>query len=106
MIPPIDSDWETIAAYALTFNGYEYAESHYLTENSWKSLGMQNASPVEKLGVVWDNVCSFMESASVEELRAALFFLQRAGRFCGDEGTPSDLEEARAILQFLHEKIL
>lgn len=53
MIPPIDSDWETIAAYALTFNGYEFA----------------GGGPLE-LSYLCDLVSLDLENATVEQLRA------------------------------------
>jgi hypothetical protein len=87
MIPPIDSDWETIAAYALTFNGYKFA----------------GGGPLE-LSYLCDLVSLDPENATVEQLRACLFFIQRSGRFCGDEGNDYDLAEARGILELLHKK--
>jgi len=34
-----------------------------------------------------------------------VFFIQRAGRFCGDEGTDYDLEEARGIIERIRELV-
>lgn len=85
-IPCTNANWETIAQFALTFNGYKFAGG------------------LEKLGELWDKIVANPENASLDELRACLFFLQRAGRFCGDEGTNYDLQEARAILKFMRDK--
>lgn len=86
-IPDTNSNWETIARYALTFNGYHFV----------------NGGPVE-LALLWDKVSADWENATVDELRACLFFVQRSGRFCGDEGSSADLEEARSILELLRAK--
>ena len=86
-IPDINSDWETIAKFALTFNGYKFAGG--MTE----------------LGLVWDKMAPDPENASLDELRACLFLIQRAGRFLGDEGNDYDLEEARGLLQLMHDKL-
>jgi hypothetical protein len=87
-IPDVNSDWGTIAAFALTFNGYNYI----------------NGGPLE-LSYFCDSIVNAgMNNASLDELRACLFFLQRVGRFCGDEGSDYDLEEARELLALMKEK--
>ena len=85
LIPAINSDWETIAAFAITFNGYEFV----------------GGGPKE-LSNLCDKVSLAPEKASMEELRACLFLSQRAGRFCGDEGSDYDLEEGRSLLDLMH----
>jgi hypothetical protein len=83
----IDSNWETIAQFALSFNGYKFVKG----------------GPVE-LDALWAKTVLDPDNATIDELRACLFLLQRAGRFCGDEGSPFDLEEARAILFLMKSK--
>ena len=83
-IPDINANWDIIAEFALTFNGYHFAGS------------------LTKLSLLWDKVAANPNNASLNELRACLFFLQRAGRFCGDEGSNYDLEEARELLKLMH----
>jgi hypothetical protein len=86
-IPAPNSDWETIAEFARSFNGYQFVKG----------------GPVE-LSSLWDRIAEDPNKASMDELQACLFFLQRAGRFCGDEGSVDDLEQARMILTLMKEK--
>lgn len=85
-IPDINSSWGTIATFALTFNGYVFAGGF------------------TQLSDLCNKVALNPENASLDELRACLFFLQRASRFCGDEGCPSDLDQARELLKLMHVK--
>jgi hypothetical protein len=86
-IPAPNSDWGTIAQYALSFSGYTYV----------------GGGPVE-LDLLWDKVCLDVENATVDELRACLFLIQRAARFCDVEGNDSDLEEARGLIELIRTK--
>ena len=89
-IPDINSDWDTIAEFALTFNGYHYV----------------NGGP-ELLKILWDRVAlEGFETSSIEDIRAMLLLLQRAGRFCGDEGSDNDLEEARFLIEEIRNKMI
>lgn len=85
-IPDINSSWGTIATFALTFNGYGFAGG------------------LTQLSDLYNKVALNPENASLDELRACLFFLQRAGRFCGDEGCSGDLEQAHVLLKLMHIK--
>ena len=87
-IPASNSNWDIIAKYALTFNGYYYV----------------NGGPKE-LDLLWDKVMMDIENSSINDLRACLFLLQMAGRFCGDEGSSYDIETANFIIDMIRKKI-
>lgn len=83
-LPELNSDWGTIAEFALSFNGYKYV----------------NGGPIE-LGKLWDRVVENPDIATMEELRACLFAFQRACRVCGTEDTPVELAQFRNILSLI-----
>lgn len=88
-IPDSNSDWYTIASYALTFNGY----------------GFVNGGPLE-LSYLYDKVATDPKNASLDELRACLFYIQRAVRFTGNEPSAFDVEEARTLIKMIKSKIV
>jgi hypothetical protein len=82
-----NSSWADIVEYALSFNGYTFV----------------NGGPLE-LSYLYDKVANNPENASIDELKACLFYIQRAIRFTGNEVTPFDLEEARYLIKMIKEK--
>lgn len=86
-IPDANSSWEIIAEFALSFNGYHFVKG----------------GPTE-LSLLYDKAALDPTSASLDELRACLFFLQRAARWNDNEGCGSDLEEANTLLDLMREK--
>ena len=86
IIPPADSDWGTLAVFALTFNAY-----HYI------------GNPTE-LSIYFDKLPDDGVSWSMDDLRARLFWVQRAARWNQTEDSNSDLEEMRGIIGAMHAK--
>src|SRR6266487_1514974 len=84
-VPDIMADWETIAPFALTFDGYEYAGS------------------LEACGALADWIRSEWRElhqlpAHLSELRAALFYEQRRARWTQTDPSGADLRYIRALV--------
>lgn len=79
--------WSDITEYALSFNGYNFV----------------NGGPLE-LSHLYDKVANDPENASVDELKACLFFIQRAVRYSGDGPSSFDLEDARTFIKLIKSK--
>lgn len=86
-IPTNQASINEIIDFALSFNGYYYV----------------NGGPYE-LSLLYDKVVLNPELASIDELRACLFFLQRAVRWNHNEWQSSDIEEAHGILDLIRQK--
>lgn len=76
MIPAEDAPWQHIAAFALAFDGYEYAGS------------FERCADIANGPIPGD----------VDGLRAALFFEQRRWRHFGEEPDPGALAHIHALL--------
>jgi hypothetical protein len=84
-IPNVNCSINEIFHFALSFNGYQFV----------------NGGP-EKLVELWDRVAVDWENASLDELRACLFYLQRAIRWTNNIWSDSDIEQARDLIYMMH----
>jgi hypothetical protein len=78
-IPSPDSDYESIAKFALTFDGYE----------------LPNCA----------DLANARSAKSLTELRTVLFFEQRRYRHFGSHPTGEDLEYIRSLVQAIQAKV-
>lgn len=83
-IPDKNSDYRTIAEFALTFDGYERFER--VAEFANNNLAVYNA----------DREC--LKKRTLTELRACLFYEQRRYRHMGEEPENGDREYINALL--------
>ena len=82
-IPPKNANWEQLADFAGTINGYEMAGS----SDKCSEIA---ASPDPK---------------SIRELRISLFFSFRSMRHCGDEVTDIDIRHFRGIVDQIRQLV-
>src|SRR5439155_10121888 len=85
VIPDIMADWETIAPFALTFDGYEYAGSL----QACRALA-------DWIRSEWRDIHQL--PAHLSELRAALFYEQRRARWTDTDPRGADLRYIRALV--------
>ena len=83
-LPSPDADWQTLANFALTFNGYEV----------WGSF--------EKCA----GVANSRQDSTLTELRTCLFFEQRRWRHFGEAPDVEAMEYVRSILEKIRVKVL
>jgi hypothetical protein len=83
-VPPVDAPWSDVWPFALTFDGYAWSEECGEIAN-----GIQNEHR-ERGG--------FREDLTLDELRACLFFEQRAWRHFGEEPDDDGMEYIRALV--------
>jgi hypothetical protein len=91
-VPALDADWNSIASFALTFDGYDYW-------GSFKACGeVANAAAV-----------AFIEHRalpdSLTELRTCLFFEQRRAQHVGVPDSET-MEYLRALVEAIREKVV
>ena len=84
-VPDIMADWETIAPFALTFDGYEYTGG----QRGCKALA-------EWMRDDWREAS--LLPAHLSELRAALFYEQRRARWTDTDPQGADLRYIRALV--------
>jgi hypothetical protein len=82
-IPHADAEWNAIAEFSLTFNGYEY----------WGSFG--KCAEVARQPVI----------ETLTELRTSLFFIFRAIRHGGYGPTEKDIEKVKSRLVDIRAKV-
>jgi hypothetical protein len=83
-IPDINSDYRTIAAFALTFDGYERFAR--IAEFANNNLAVYHADR------------DSLKKRTLTELRACLFYEQRRYRHMGEEPEKEDREYINALL--------
>jgi len=95
-VPGPDADWDTIQRFALLFNGYEYAEPRYHPGDPTGSCRQLHEDVIGAIGHRDDAP----ESVTVEDLRAALFFIPRRVRWGTWDGVPTgqDLTQSRKLI--------
>ena len=84
-VPDIMADWETIAPFALTFDGYKYTGG----QRGCKALA-------EWMRDDWREAS--LLPAHLSELRAALFYEQRRARWTETDPQGADLRYIRALV--------
>ena len=83
-VPPPDADWNTLTAFALSFNGYQ-------------TLGSFE---------VCAEIANARKSDTLTNLRACLFFEQRRWRHFGEHPDSEAMSYIRGIVEQIRQKIV
>lgn len=90
-VPPCDASWSDIAPFALTFDGY-----------AWSEDCGEIANGIER---EYRERGSFRENLTLDELRACLFFDQRAWRHFGEAPNADALDYIHALLNAIRSHV-
>jgi hypothetical protein len=92
-VPPATASWQTIGSFAITLNGY-------------RAIGQKECSQLaKKVGGEFSRDAISLQSLSLTELRACLFFEQRRFRHFGSEPQDADRDYINALLETIRQKV-
>jgi hypothetical protein len=92
-VPPVTASWSTIAAFALTLDGYEV-------------IGQQQCGKLaNRVNSEFLRSPTSLQQLSLTEARACLFFEQRRFRHFGWEPEGADRHYINALLETIRSKI-
>jgi hypothetical protein len=90
-VPPATASWHTIGSFALTLDGY-------------KAIGQRECGQLAKrVSSEFVRDAAFLQSLSLTELRACLFFEQRRFRHFGSEPQGADRDYIDALLETIRQ---
>jgi hypothetical protein len=102
-LPGPDAAWEAVQRFALTFDGYEHAEPRYRPGDPTGSCRQLHDDVIAAIG----GAEVAPESVTLDDLRAALFFIARRVRWGTWDGVPTDedLERARRLIGCIRRRL-
>jgi len=101
-LPPPGADWADIREFALTFDGYEHAKRLKPDADPFEvcsGLAKRLRSAVERTG-------RLPAARTLDDLRAALFWWQRAVRWSDTEVPPDEtLHHCRVLIETMRDRL-
>jgi hypothetical protein len=92
-VPPVTASWHTIGRFALTLDGY-------------RAIGQKECGQLaNRVNGEFARNAASLQSLSLTELRACLFFEQRRFRHFGSEPQGADRDYINALLEAIRSKI-